>query len=171
VTSSSLIFNSSHCSRRKKPRGVNRKAAQILAKARQFSRHLDEEDEFYYNHWHLDWNGIGDYSPEIRLITLEAHLLIFEMLAKTAANMGKPFQLFLSLAHQDAGQDAVYMHTPNPYSAFPADFDDVTWGVPDLESMLSKILPHYKFKAGRREFNYVAFAVGLGTPLNTTAHA
>jgi hypothetical protein len=171
VISSSPIFKSSNVSRRKKPRGVKRKASQILTKSRQFNRVLDEEDEFNYCHWHLDWDGIGDFSPEIRLITLEAHLQVFGVLAKTAADMRKPFQLFLSLAREDAGQDAVYMHTPNEYTDFPADFDDVAWGLPELEALLSKILPNYEFKAGRREFNYVAYAVGLGTPLSVSAHA
>jgi hypothetical protein len=160
-----FLFNRCKSFRRKKPRGIDRAASSILKEGSEFEPGLIPDGWHYYDHWHLDWDGIGDFNPRIRLITIEAHLRIFSAIAKEASVLNLPFQLFISLARRDAGQDAVYLHTPNPHSAFPAEFDNVEWGVPDLEEQLSIFLPHFQFIAGKRDFNYVAFAKGLGVPL------
>jgi hypothetical protein len=130
---------------------------------------LDEDDWFYYCHWHRDWCGVGNVSQEARLITLRAHLHIFACLARTALHLQKPFQLFLSLPHEDAGQDAVYMHTPNPHSPFPAVLSEAPWGCRKLEELLHELLPEFQFAACRQEFNYVAYAIGVGVPLDGSA--
>ncbi len=97
--------------------------------------------------------------------------MVFGALAKEAPNMGKPFQLFLSFFRKDAGQDAVYIHTQNPNSEFPAEFDEFQWGVPALEAHLSKLLPQYQFIAGKRDQSYVVFAKGVGVPLSKSINA
>jgi hypothetical protein len=160
-----FVFNRCRSFRQKKVRGVDRRARQILTKAQNWQVELDSKTFGDWDHWHFDWDGIGDFSPRIRLITMAAHACIFEALAVEIAKIGGPFQLFFSLARRDAGQDAVYLCAPNPHSSFPALFDDVEWCVPDLAAQLSVFLPQYQFHVGKRDFNYVAYAIGIGVPL------
>lgn len=153
--------------REKKPRGVLRKARLIQKNVDGFRLPPEFNADTWsdYGHEHMDWNGIGNFSPEVRLITLEAHAKIFRAYALRWANLGKPFQLFLSLPIEDGGQDAVYFHTPNPQSAFPAEFSEIVWGVPQLESLFSQFLPEFQFVAGRQDFNFIVWAKGVGVPL------
>ena len=67
----------------------------------------------------------------------------------------------------DAGQDAVYLHTPNPNanSVFPVDFSDVKWGELELQKMFSIWLPEFSLVAGRKDKTYFIFADGYGIPL------
>jgi hypothetical protein len=153
--------------REKKPRGVLRKARLILKQAESFAFRREFNSDVWsdYGHEHLDWDGLGNFSPEVRLITLEAHAKVFRAYSQHCLNLGKPFQLFLSLPIEDGGQDAVYFHTPNPQSSFPAEFSDVEWGVPELEKQFSRFLPEFQFVAGRRDFNFIVWAKGVGVPL------
>jgi hypothetical protein len=166
-----FVFNRCKSFQRKKPRGIDRVASSILKEGIEFEPGLISDGCHYFDHWHLDWDGVGDFNPKIRLITIEAHMKVFAAIAKESGILNSPFQLFISLARRDAGQDAVYLHTPNPHSPFPAEFDDVKWGVPELEQQLSAFLPQFQFIAGLRDFNYVAFAKGLGVPLSASLSA
>ena len=126
---------------------------------------IDPEGWFYYYHVHLDWDGIGDLGAQIRLQTLEAHLCIFKKYADALTQFAKPYQLFMSFFIEDAGQDAVYVHSENPHSDFPAVFDDVHWDIPEFESFLKSMLPEFDFIAGRREENIVVYAKNIGESL------
>jgi len=139
----------------------------ILKKADGYGAMLEFGPDYWsdYGHQHLDWDGIGNFNREIRSMTLQAHATVFRAYARRLSALAIPFQLFISLVIEDGGQDAVYLHTPNPQSAFPVDFDDVEWGVPKLEEHLSEVLPEFRFVAGRRDFNYIVWAKGVGVPL------
>lgn len=152
--------------RRKKPRGVLRRASSILRDARQFKVNIAPNEWFCFSHQHLDWNGVGDLGPRIRLKTLEAHALVFRAYALALSRFDRPFQLWLSFGMSDAGQDAVYCHSANLHSKFPAEFDDVTWGNSSLEALLCIWLPEFRLVVGVRDWNYVIFAEGIGVPLS-----
>jgi len=156
--------------RTKRVRGIFRRANRILKEAHQFDRILDSQYWFNHSHWHRDWAGIGNHSRKIRLITLKAHLQVFRVLASTVTNLEKPFQLFIFLNIDDAGHDAVFLHTPNPHSLFPADFHEYSWGVPEFELLLHSLLPEFRFKAGRCASVLVAYPVGFGVPLDPSSH-
>lgn len=154
----------------KKPRGVLRKANRILREAEAFNvrEAFDSETWSDWGHTHLDWDGIGNYSPEIRILMLEAHAKVFRAYARQCQNIGKPFHLFFSLFKEDAGQDAVYLHTPNPNSGFPGEFDNLKRRVPQLEALLTKLLPEFRFVAGDGGYNYNVWAQDVGVPLRET---
>ena len=160
-------FQYKRCQRRKKARGALRQAKAILNSAREFGARFSHEDWFNYSHQHLDWNGIGDQGWRIRRLTLEAHAHVFRAYASAAKSLNKPFQVWLSLPISDAGQDAVYCHSPNPYADFPAGFSAVSWGVPELESLLSVWLPDFRLVAGKGKWNYIVYAKGVGLSLET----
>jgi hypothetical protein len=144
-----------------------RRANRILKTARVMKVDFLKDDWFYFSHQHMDWDGIGDLGPSIRSIMLEAHACVFRKYASAMTAFGAPYQLWLSLAESESGQDAVYRHSPNPHSEFPAVFNDVSWGVPRLEALLSTWLPEFRLVVGKRDWNYVVYAEGFGVQLKT----
>ena len=156
-------------SRVKKPRGVLRRAKQMLAKAKKFTVTISPSNWFHYSHEHWDWDGIGGTGSLIHGLTLEAHTHIFRAYAEALRDFPKPFQLFLSVELNPTGQDAVYLHSPNPNSEFPALFQDVSWGIPELESLLSQWLREFDLVVGKRGWNYVVYAKNVGLPLKSSS--
>ena len=146
-----------------------RRANDLLSKSHTFSVKISPSDWFYYSHEHRDWNGIGGIGPLIHRRTLEAHANVFRAYALALVDFQKPFQLWISLDQECTGQDAVFVHSANPYSEFPAIFDDVSWGLPALEAVLSEWLPEFELIAGKREWNYVVYAKHVGIPLEPTS--
>ena len=67
--------------RRKKPRGALRHAQRAVADPQPFSRVLSPEDQFHHWHQHLDWAGLGDCGPRVRLVFLEGYARLFRPLA------------------------------------------------------------------------------------------
>lgn len=148
-----------------KIRGIKSKANKILKEAKGYEVEIEPDEWFYYDHVHLDWDGIGDLGAQIRLQTLEAHLCIFKKYVHALTQFDKPYQIFMSFFIDDAGQDAVYIHSENPHSDFPAIFDDVQWDIPEFESFLNSMCPEFNFVAGKREENIVVYVEGIGESL------
>ncbi len=51
----------------------------------------------------------------------------------------------------DSGQDAVYVHTPNPHTEFPYGFEDVAWGV-EAPPLFDGVFDPALFDLGRSKY-------------------
>ena len=81
-------------------------------------------------HTHVDWRGDGNIKPDVRRECIRSLFAAWERIDAFAAKLGFPWQSWLLFDAVDSGQDAVYLHTPNPVrDNFPYPFEDVTWGV------------------------------------------
>ena len=158
-------FNRHKSQRRRKQRGALQRSLRAVAAPTVFNRRLSPDDSFHCWHQHLDWDGLGDLSPRLRRVFLEGHARLFRHLASQAHHLGQPYQIWIVLFVNDAGQDAVYLHTANPHSAFPAEFPDVQWCLPDLVALFSPWLPEFSLVAGRAVGALFLYAEGYGVPL------
>ena len=163
-------FNHLKHQRRKKPRGVLRKALRAAATSASHDRVLGTDDGFDHWHQHLDWDGLGNLSPRLRRIFIEGHARLFRYLAQQAHRLGQPYQIWIGLNLNDAGCDAVYMHTANPHTEFPTDlYVGAQWGLPELVDLFSPWLPEFTLIAGRIENALFVYAEGHGLPLRPPA--
>jgi len=158
-------FNRHKSQRRKKQRRAVQRALRAVAPPMVCDRRLDPDDWYHYWHQHLDWDGLGDLSPRLRRVFLEGHARLFLHLASQAPRLGQPYQLWMVLYVDDAGQDAVYLHTANPHSPFPSENSDVQWGLPELVALFSPWLPEFSLVAGRSAGALFLYAEGHGFPL------
>ena len=108
--------------------------------------------------------------------------------AKTVAardQCATPFQTWMMFSGRDAGEDATYLHTPNPNGTqFPVTFDDVEWDRPQdawLLHELAPMLPALELRLGHATYQdagdpdqgeppftydvYFVAAVAIGVPL------
>lgn len=99
---------------RKKLRGVRRYFRGVFSKVESFT--LDVTDGVWYDFWHYhpDWYGYGNLNWSMRARHLEALARSFGRFAQQLSQFHEPYQLWIYLDVQDAAQDAVYVHTPNP---------------------------------------------------------
>ena len=93
------------------------------------SRLPDSEKWFDLWHTHVDWRGGGSKSADPRREYIRALFAAWERVEAFAAGLPCPWQSWLVFDEADSGQDAVYLHTPNPnHDNFPYEFEGVTWG-------------------------------------------
>ena len=79
------------------------------------------------------------------------------------------------LSGDDAGQDATYLHTPNPNNDnFPMKLDPVEWGQPRIENVFAELMPEYKMRVGKHPWtdpdeglrvSYIAYCPEVGLAL------
>jgi len=75
--------------------------------------------------WHAHDLALDPAAPDgLQRHVAELEQLLERVLAFARRRRG-PWQVWLSLDPDDPEQDAVYLHTPNPQSDFPARFDRV----------------------------------------------
>lgn len=130
-----------HAAPRKKFRGKRRYFMGVLHKAREFQ--LDPSRSQWWNcwHYHADWPGYGNLGWKYRLEHIKALCFVYKNCASELTHFGKPFQLWLQLCVQDSGQDAVFIHSANPYKTeFPMDFSQVEWGDKQIEFFFRELL-------------------------------
>ena len=65
-------------------------------------------------HTHVDWKGQGNDSWEARLPYLKELVRVFNELKSKLKQYPKDYQLWMLIDEQDSGEDAVYIHSPNP---------------------------------------------------------
>ncbi len=65
-------------------------------------------------HTHLDWDGAANQSWPLRRQHLEQLLQVYQQLSIKLQAYPHPYQLWIEIDEQEAGEDAVYIHTPNP---------------------------------------------------------
>jgi hypothetical protein len=75
-------------------------------------------------HYHADWPGWGNRRHRWRREHLRALCRVFRTIVDARDRFATPFQAWIQLDHDDAGQDATFLHTPNPHATpFPLSFD------------------------------------------------
>ena len=134
---------------RKRFRGQKRYYRRVLQKARMFSLPLEDDHWFDFWHYHADWPGYGNLGWQHRKLHIEALCLVFQNITQQVREYSKPYQTWIYLDLQDAGQDAVYFHTPNPnQDNFPVQLPNVNWDFSDLEEFLAQWLSSLPLRAG-----------------------
>lgn len=75
-------------------------------------------------HVHFDMEGRGDHSRFAHRRHLKLLMHAYGRARRELAGAATPVQLFAVVHERESGSDGLYVHTPNPYSAFPMVFDD-----------------------------------------------
>ncbi|WP_230199709.1 hypothetical protein [Bacillus andreraoultii] len=91
---------------------------------------------------------------KIRRQHIKAHIALYNSLLEKLETLGKPYQSWVKLVDEDAGLDAVYIHTPNPNEDnFPLKIENINWDctVPkyfkDLINLNEFNVGHYKWES------------------------
>ena len=138
----------------KRFRGQKRYYRRVMQKAQTSSLSLGNDDWFDCWHYHADWPGYGNLGWQHRRSHIEALCLVFRNIAQKVKSYSKPYQLWITLDLLDAGQDAVFFHTPNPqsdlpsHSRFPLQLSEVEWGFSEMEEFLGTRLSAMPLRAG-----------------------
>lgn len=112
----------------KKFRGKKRYFRNIWRKVNTFDLVLDNDSWFNFYHIHLDWDGVGNESVSARREHIKAYLALYKRILNELKMFGKSYQSWILLDDGDAGQDAVYIHTPNPNKDnFPLKVEKLNW--------------------------------------------
>lgn len=156
----------------KKRRGLKR----YYKKLRQCSKWDDWCDELSdlsnwcnYAHQHFDWRGYGDICWKERKEHLDILFKHFSMIEHRLKNVERPFQMFAILHLNDSGQDALFFHTPNPYTEYPYTIPQMTYlpgcqfKYPPLRKYLETLIEQgYKIFSSGDEKSCVVFKDNVG---------
>jgi hypothetical protein len=101
----------------------------------------------WFDLWHVHPNSSENADRWARLLAAWAGV-------ETAGRgSGRPWQSWLLLDPEDACEDAVYLHTPNPNrDNFPYQFEGVSWGVEPPVWLAESIGPS-SVELGRSDYN------------------
>lgn len=103
-------------------------------------------------HTHVDWRGEGNADPDVRRECLRVLFAAWERVEALGTTLAVPWQSWVVINVEDSGQDAVYLHTPNPNrDNFPYPFRDVAWGAVPPE-WLAEFVAGDEYDVGRSEF-------------------
>lgn len=123
----------------------------VMRKANEFIVDTSPDDWYHHWHYHVDWGGHGNRGWRYRSKYTQALCIVYRKFADNLNNIQKPCQLFIFLDGSDAGQDAVYFHTPNPHSDFPMVVSSTRWGIPEVEQVIGGFLPGIRLRAGETD--------------------
>ncbi len=133
---------------RKKFRHAKRYYRELEQKVAEF-----EISEQWYDFWHqhLDWAGDGNRSWADRERHLSAEFSLLRRLIEQTAAWQTPHQVWLQIYPIDSGEDALWVHTPNPQrNPFPFDFAGVEWDAP-IPQRLQNFLADGALQFGRSD--------------------
>lgn len=117
--------------------------------------------EWYnYQHTHVDFYGYGNLGFGHRREHVAALFTLFE-LAKSKITL-PIYQLWVVIEKDDAGQDALYIHTPNPNSSFPCKLD-VT--IAKGRNQLLQFLKSFNYDIYENDYAYIIFDSNFGEAL------
>lgn len=122
----------------------------VEATIERYDQDLDFGNESWFDIWHthLDFFGIGNISLKLRKEHIKAHLALYRNILIKLDSLEKPYQSWILLNDQDAGLDAVYIHTPNPNSDnFPLKIDNIVWNC-NIPKFLSNVLNPKELNVG-----------------------
>lgn len=71
---------------------------------------------FDFWHTHIDWNGDGNKSWDLRKEFLDKLLTEFENVKSELKKYPNEYQTWILIDENNSGEDAVYIHTKNPNS-------------------------------------------------------
>lgn len=164
---------------RHKLRGKRRYFERVQHDAEAFVMSPKPQDWWDVWHYHADWPGWGNLGWRHRRPHLLALCKVFQRIGDARAQFSTPFQAWMLIDGDDAGQDATYLHTPNPNGTeFPIVLAGVEWGTSALQPMMESLLPGFELEVGWGRFantvdepepawrtaHYV-YARGVGVPL------
>lgn len=95
--------------------------------------------------------GYGDVCWKERKEHLDILFKHFSMIEHRLKNLERPFQMFAILHSDDSGQDALFFHTPNPYTPYPYVVSQMTYTI----GCRFKYLPLRKYLEMRIEQGYI----------------
>ncbi|MGZ5818432.1 MAG: hypothetical protein ACXWJD_06760, partial [Burkholderiaceae bacterium] len=109
---------SEHTDELKYWRGVWKKARTL---------HVDITGENWCNYWHqhFDWDSRGKRSRFEHRKHIRPLMRAFARVCSELEKQDKPHQVFVGIYPSDPGSDALYVHTPNPHTEFPAQFEEL----------------------------------------------
>jgi hypothetical protein len=99
------LLQTKHLAPSKKFRNQPRYFRKAMRAAGAFELSPVEERRWDYWHYHADWDGYGNLSWDVRLAYLGALAIVFRKIALERASFETPFQLWMYLSGNDAGQD------------------------------------------------------------------
>ena len=141
----------------KKFRGKRRYFKNLELEFKSFSSpsYIDIDD--WFNDWHVhpDFYGHGNASLRIRKAHLRIALGALQDMRQHLAKKQIEHQIYMTIALEDASQDALHVHTSNPYGtpfplervqSFPLSLHVPTW--------VTELFPsnHYTFHESQEEF-------------------
>ena len=169
-----------HLAPRRRFRGKRRYFQRILREAREFALRPEHGDYWDLWHYHADWPGWGNLRWKYRLQHLQALVIVYRNIA--SARFTIPFQSWIYLSGRNAGEDATYLHTPNPYATeFPLPLDNVEWGHSALLQTFTQLLPGLSLRIGKSRHydrwaepprvttSFFVYSPGVGVPLERVA--
>ncbi len=122
---------------------------------------LDGSEISWYDLWHthVDWNGEGNVSSEVRASALRALFAMFERALAQTRTWAKPANVWVLFVPGNSGDDSLYVHTANPNgnTPFPYPFEGVSWGVaapPELQPFVRE-----EHEVGVSKYNETMFWV------------
>ena len=122
---------------------------ELLQKANSIK--IDTSDSDWYDLWHFhpDMAGAGNENSEARQVCLQALQIAYEKILEQLKDWGTSYQSWILINPTDSGQDAVYVHTPNPNKQnFPYQFDGADWSI-KVPSWITKVFPAKSFRLGQ----------------------
>lgn len=103
----------------KKIRGKRRYFRNMWREIHTYDLQIDNEIWFSFSHHHLDFYGYGKSSLKLRRQHIIGHLALLDYNLQQLEQFEKPFQAWINLNETYPEYDAVYIHSENPYDAFP----------------------------------------------------
>lgn len=139
----------------KKFRG-KRRYFRNLQKEQQLSAHpLDFSPDSWFDFWHvhLDFDGRGNGHLKMRKAHVQALFHLMDELNAALQTWGQPYQIWIELSRQDAGRDAIFVHSKNPNDDnFPCSVPSLEESVGPLPNYLQSIdLKYYQIRSYERQ--------------------
>ena len=124
-------------------------------------------------HYHADWPGWGNRGWRWREPHLRALCAVFRRIVAVRDAFTTPFQAWILVVGSDAGQDATYLHTPNPnaHSTFPIAAQGLEWGGSQLDSyfrsqLRGTVRVGVTRPAGEHAVDHWVCVEGVGVPIH-----
>ncbi len=122
----------------------------VWRKARGFAVHLSKKDWCNYWHQHFCWSSEGIKNRFEHRKHIRPLMQAFARTQRELADQTMPYQVFVCINPIDPSMDALYVHTPNPHSAFPVTFDDCRF-IDTLPPLLMGLVNTERYKIGVSE--------------------
>jgi hypothetical protein len=157
-----MLSSHPELSDRKRFRDRHRYFQKLEKRAAAYDLYMEPDMWWYYHHEHLDWMGRGNIRWVYRCQTIRAHLILMHRIVQQLAGFKSEFQAWLSIRVPDATNDAVYPHSPNPESPFPANFSGTNWDHDAVPIALRELGPSNMFWGREAEGGFCGFLEGVG---------
>ena len=152
---------------RKRFRGKRRYFERLDRRSRAYDLYIEPNMWWYYHHEHLDYMGRGNLRWKYRRPSLLAHIALLKRIGSELSDFTGEFQAWLSVAVPNAINDAVYLHSPNPHSEFPADFSNTVREASTIPDELLSLDDSGLIWGQDEDRGFSAFMPGVGLDLRS----